>query len=99
MNPFNVVQLTLLRQYFDSGITRSYSFRKEQLTKLRRVILTHEQELYNALHTDLKKSPEESWVTELGMVLSELDFIQKNLRRWMEPERVATNLLNLPSGS
>jgi len=99
MNSFNVVQLTLLRQYFDSGITRSYSFRKEQLTKLRRVILTHEQELYNALHTDLKKSPEESWVTELGMVLSELDFIQKNLPRWMEPERVATNLLNLPSGS
>ena len=33
------------------------------------------------------------------MVLSELDFIAKNLRRWMEPERVATNLLNLPSGS
>ena len=71
MNSFNVVQLTLLRQYFDSGKTRSYSFRKEQLDKLRRVILTHEHELYNALYADLKKSPEESWVTELGMVLSE----------------------------
>jgi len=88
-----------MRQYFDSGKTRSYSFRKEQLQKLRQIVLNHEQELYDALYIDLKKSPEESWVTELGMVLSELDFIQKNLRRWMEPERVATNLLNLPSGS
>jgi aldehyde dehydrogenase (NAD+) len=88
-----------MRQYFDSGKTKSFLFRKEQLKKLRQVILNHEQELYDALHTDLKKSPEESWVTELGMVLSELDFIQKSLRRLMEPERVATNLLNLPSGS
>ena len=88
-----------MRQYFDSGKTRSYSFRKEQLQKLRQIVLNHEQELYDALYIDLKKSPEESWVTELGMVLSDLDFIQKNLRRWMEPERVATNLLNLPSGS
>ena len=88
-----------MRQYFDSGITRPYAFRKEQLQKLKQAILKHEQELYTALYADLKKSPEECWVTELGLVLSELDFIVKNLRRWMEPERVATNLLNLPSGS
>lgn len=88
-----------MRQYFDSGITRPYAFRKEQLQKLKQAILQHEQDLYTALYADLKKSPEECWVTELGLVLSELDFIVKNLRRWMEPERVATNLLNLPSGS
>jgi aldehyde dehydrogenase (NAD+) len=99
MNTFNTGQLTAIRQYFDSGITKSYAFRKEQLQKLKQAILSHEQELYDALYADLKKSPEECWVTELGMVLAELDFIQKNLRRWMEPERVATNLLNLPSGS
>src|SRR6188474_144280 len=99
MNSFNIGQLTSMRQYFDSGKTKPFSFRKEQLQRLRQVILKHEQELYDALRADLKKSPEESWVTELGMVLSELVYIQKNLRRWMEPERVATNLLNLPSGS
>jgi aldehyde dehydrogenase (NAD+) len=99
MNTFNTGQLKVIRQYFDSGITRSHAFRKEQLQKLKRAILSHEQELYDALYADLKKSPEECWVTELGMVLSELDYIVKNLRRWMEPERVATNLLNLPSGS
>ena len=100
MNTFNSGQLNVIRQYFDSNVTKSYAFRKEQLQKkLKQAILGHEQELYDALYADLKKSPEECWVTELGMVLSELDFIVKNLRRWMEPERVATNLLNLPSGS
>lgn len=99
MSTINTGKLAAMRQYFDSGITKSYSFRKEQLQKLKKAILNHEQELYDALYADLKKSPEECWVTELGMVISELNFIQENLRRWMEPERIATNLLNLPSGS
>jgi len=69
------------------------------LQKLKNAILQHEQQLYNALYADLKKSPEESWVTELGMVIAELNFIKNYLRRWMEAEKVATNLLNLPSSS
>jgi len=88
-----------MRQYFDSGLTKPNAFRKEQLQKLKNAILQHEQQLYDALYADLKKSPEESWVTELGMVIAELNFIKNNLRRWMEPEKAATNLLNLPSSS
>lgn len=92
-------QLRKLRQHFDSGITKPFDFRIEHLKKLKTSILNHEQDLYDALHADLKKSPEETWVTETGMVIAELNVAIKNLRRWMEPERVATNLLNLPSGS
>ncbi len=99
MSTFNIEALATLRHYFDSGVTRPYSFRKAQLQKLKSALIKYEQQLYDALYADLKKSPEESWVTELGLVLSELNFIEKNLRRWMEPERVATNLLNLPSSS
>jgi aldehyde dehydrogenase (NAD+) len=92
-------KLSALRRYYDSGATRSYAFRKEQLKKLKRAILAHEQDLYDALHKDLKKSPEETWVTETGLVIAELNAAISNLRSWMEPERVSTNLLNLPSGS
>lgn len=92
-------QLNALRQYFDSGNTRSYGFRKKQLQQLRRAILDHEQELYEALYKDLHKNPEECWVTELGMVIAEINAAIKNLHRWMKPERVTTNLLNFPSGS
>ncbi len=88
-----------MRQYFNSGATKSYKFRKEQLKKLKVSVLNHEQDLYDALYSDLKKSPEETWVTETGMVISELNVAIRNLDEWMCPERVETNLLNLPSSS
>lgn len=95
----NIADLGRLRKYFDSGITRTYAFRKEQLKKLKAAIIAHEQDLYRALYEDLKKSPEEVWATETGMVLAELNLAIKKLREWMEPEYVPTNLLNLPSSS
>ncbi|HEY5774373.1 MAG TPA: aldehyde dehydrogenase family protein, partial [Chitinophagaceae bacterium] len=94
-----LTSLQRLRAHFNSGITKEYSFRKEQLKKLKTSILKHEQDLYDALYTDLKKSPEETWVTETGLVISELNAAIKNLHLWMQPENVETNLLNLPSSS
>ena len=91
--------LQRLRDYFNSGITKDYSFRKSQLKKLKTSILKHEQDIYDALYADLKKSPEETWVTETGFVISELNATIKNLYQWMQPETVETNLLNLPSTS
>lgn len=95
----DIKALENLRAYFNSGITRPYGFRKEQLKKLRLAILEREQELYDAYYTDLKKSPEESWVTETGMVIAELNSAIRKLKSWMEPKSVSTNLLNLPSNS
>lgn len=95
----DITSLENLQKYFNSGGTQSYSFRKEQLKKLKSAVLEHEQEIYDALYTDLKKSPEEVWVTETGMVISELNTALNKLKQWMEPEKVTTNLLNLPSGS
>jgi aldehyde dehydrogenase (NAD+) len=95
----DISSLEKMRQHFNGGTTKPYAFRKEQLQKLKSSILNHEQDLYDALHTDLKKSPEETWVTETGMVIAELNAALKDLRNWMEPERANTNLLNMPSGS
>jgi aldehyde dehydrogenase (NAD+) len=95
----DITSLEKMRQHFNSGSTKPYAFRKEQLKQLKASILSHEQDLYDALYADLKKSPEEVWATETGMVIAELNTAIKNLHNWMEPERVSTNLLNLPSGS
>ena len=91
--------LQTMRSYFDSGTTLSYSFRKEQLQKLKAGLAKHEKEMHEALHTDLKKSPEESWATETGFLLSEINDALRNLKKWMRPEKTKTNLLNLPSSS
>ena len=88
-----------MRAFFESGATQSYQFRKEQLTKLKKAILNHSDLLQQALYTDLKKSPEEAWITETGFVLSEISNALRNLQKWMAPETVSTNLLNLPSKS
>lgn len=92
-------KLTQQRSYFSSGVTKSFAFRKEQLQKLRTAVLAHEEALYDALYTDLKKSREETWVTETGFFIAELNDAIRNLRGWMQPEKVKTNLLNLPSSS
>jgi aldehyde dehydrogenase (NAD+) len=91
--------LSAMRIYYNSGVTRSYAFRKEQLKKLKRAILDNESALHEALYSDLKKSPEECWVTETGFLISEISNTLKNLKSWMQPESAGTNLLNFPSKS
>ncbi|MFZ1785028.1 MAG: aldehyde dehydrogenase [Ferruginibacter sp.] len=91
--------LLQMRSYFDSGVTKPYSFRKEQLKKLQAAVKKHETAIHEALYTDLKKSPEECWVTETGFLLSEISFTLKNLKNWMQHELISTNLLNIPSKS
>ena len=91
--------LTACRHYFNSGATRPYEFRIEQLKKLKAAILAHENEINDALYSDLKKSPEESYASELGLLLAEINVTIKNLRNWMRPESAGTDLVNLPSSS
>jgi aldehyde dehydrogenase (NAD+) len=92
-------QLQAMRNFFNSGTTKTYAFRIEQLKKLKQAIVKYEKEISTALYADLKKSPEESYSTEIGLVLAEISLAIKKLRTWMEPQSVPTDLANLPSGS
>ena len=88
-----------MRSYYNSGNTKPYAFRKEQLIKLRNAVKKYEKPFHEALYSDLKKSPEECWVTETGFLLTEINNTIKNLKGWMQPDLVSTNLLNIPSRS
>jgi aldehyde dehydrogenase (NAD+) len=92
-------KLLQLRQHYNSGATRTYAFRNQQLKKLKKGILDFEERLYDALYKDLKKSREENWVTEVGFVITEINATLKELSAWMQPQKVKTNLLNFPSSS
>lgn len=87
------------RSYFDQGATLDYTFRKRQLMTLKAAIVAHEQEIFDALYADLKTSAEESYATETGIVLAEINHTLKHLRKWMKPKVVKTNLLNFPASS
>lgn len=88
-----------LRNYYDSGVTKPYAFRKKQLQLLKASILKYENEIEQALYSDLKKNREETYATETGLVLAEINVALKNLQQWMQPQTTATNLVNLPSSS
>lgn len=87
------------REFFKSGKTLDYKFRKTQLEKLQKVIEQNETALNEALHQDLRKSETESWITEIGFVLGELKTTLKHLKKWMKPKSTGTNLVNLPGSS
>ncbi len=75
------------RDFFHNGKTLDYSFRKNQLKALKRMLKNYEQEIYRALKDDLNKSEHETLTTELGFLYSEIDFAIKQLKEWMEPEK------------
>ena len=92
-------QLQALQDFFYSGATKSVAYRLLQLKALKKAVLQHEPQLYDALYKDLKKNKEEVWVTEIGFLISELNEAIRNLDYWMQPKTVSTNLANLPSKS
>ena len=92
-------QLQALQDFFNSGATKSIAYRLQQLKALKKAVLQHEPQLYDALYKDLKKNKEEVWVTEIGFLISELNEAIRNLDYWMQPKTVTTNLANLPSKS
>lgn len=78
--------------FFRSGSTLSYAFRKAQLEKLRQAVKEQEANIAKALFADLKKNREEAYLTETGIVLKEISYTLKHLKRWMKPQHPATPL-------
>lgn len=85
------------RAYYLSGATRSYEFRRQQLRKLLETLSEHLGDMEAALYQDLHKSAHESYMSEISLILEELRYHLKHLRRWMRPERVFPSLGQMPS--
>ncbi len=88
------VQEILIRQreYFNTGSTRSVSFRKNALKKLRMAIIKNENQIAEALKKDLNKSGFESYMTEIGIVLDEIKTFINHLSKWAAARYVKTPL-------
>lgn len=87
------------KDFFNSNKTKDVSFRIAQLKKLKQGIKENENNLYNAIFKDFKKSKFETYTTELSIIYHELDIAIANVKRWSKRIKVATNLSNLPAKS
>lgn len=85
------------REFFYSNSTRDICFRIDVLKKLRKEILQYEKEIEEALYLDLHKSPTESYITEIGFVLSEINLSIKKLKSWSKPKKVSSSIACFPS--
>lgn len=85
--------------FFYSGKTKPYAFRIRALEALKKAVIRHERALSDALRKDLNKSAFDAYATEIGILLSELSFTLKHLKRWMKPERAKTPLTHAGSKS
>lgn len=87
------------RTFFASQETKSIDFRLQQLKKLKKAILQYEDKVNKALWEDLHKSKEEAFLTETSLLIEELNYHIKNLKKWSQPKKVGTPLQIKPSRS
>ena len=87
------------RSAYEVGRTRPVEWRIATLTRLRELLIAHEEEVLAALAEDLGKPRLEAWVTDVGYVVSDIDFTLAHLADWVRPEKVPTPLLFQPGSS
>ena len=71
---------------FLSGKTTEIAYRLENLKRFKQVILEHKEEIYQALDSDLGKTPEIVDMAEIGAVTEEIDAMLDNLAQWSQDE-------------
>lgn len=81
------------QKLFATGETKSFTFRVKMLKRLREAILGFEEEIFEALKRDLKKSKFDAYTTEIGHCLAEISFVLKSLKKWMTPKKVGGSKL------
>ena len=87
------------REYYQSGQTRIWQFRRTQLRLLLKAIGRYEAELCEALWRDLHKSREEAFLTEIALVKAETKGLIRHLKHWSATRRAATPLFMFGSCS
>lgn len=85
------------RDFFKSQQTKDVAYRIQKLKMLKQVIISREQDIYDALKKDFNKSTFEAFISEYGIVISELNLVLKNLKSWSKPKRVKPSMLTFPA--
>lgn len=85
--------------FFDTNTTKDLSFRREALEKLLDAIEENKDAIFNALKADLGKSSQESYMTEVGLVISGIKNAISHLYKWAKPVRQKTPLTHFPAKS
>ena len=87
------------KKFFQTGATLDIDLRIEKLKLLKNIIKVFENEICASLKQDLGKSTFESFMCEVGLVLEEINFMIKNIKKLSSEKTVRTPLVNFASKS
>ena len=87
------------KKFFATGKTHDVKYRKDALKKLKSTIEKYEDEIAEAIKTDLGKSSSESYMCEIGLVKSEISYMLKHIGKFAKEKRVKTPIANWISRS
>ena len=94
-----IAQIDAQKNFFKSHLSKSIPFRIEQLNALKLAIISREKIITEAIWHDLHKSYEEAYLTEISLVIQEINYHIKKLKNWAKPKRVSTPIYLWPSQS
>ena len=87
------------RKFFLSGETLPIKFRIQMLKKLYASVISHKEEILSALTSDLGKSDFEGFMCEVGLSLTEISYMIKNVKKFAKEKTVITPLAQFASRS
>ncbi|MBR4824146.1 MAG: aldehyde dehydrogenase [Spirochaetaceae bacterium] len=82
------------QKYFRTGATLPVDTRIKALKKLYAYIKNHESEITGALTADLGKSSFEGYMCEVGLVLGEITYMLKHIRKFARDKKRLTSITN-----
>jgi aldehyde dehydrogenase (NAD+) len=82
--------------YFQTGVTKNLQFRLEQLRTLKNAINKYEDAIIEACAKDMGKPEQEAYQGEIVLSISHIKFMQKNLLRFMRPQKQKLPLGHYP---
>lgn len=85
------------KEYFKSGVTLDVNFRINKLKLLKESIFSNLDDLVNAFKEDYNKCEFDVYSTEIGLVISEINYFVKHLKKLAKKRKVKTSLINMPS--
>lgn len=88
-----------VRSVFNSGRTRSMSWRRAQLEALLRMMSEHEDELVGAISADLARPTAEAFGADIGHSRLHIRHTLKHFEKWARPDKVSPGLLAMPASA
>jgi aldehyde dehydrogenase (NAD+) len=91
--------LAMQRAYFSKGETLDAAFRLQALCKLKEAIRRREDDVFDALRSDLGKGMQEAYMTEIGLAYQALTYMIRHVKKFSSPRRVRSAAASFPSKS